>query len=95
MCSSDLVTNQPFKGTRKWELVYVVTEGSHTEIGSKDNKADAIKMARLHTERTQRRTCVHIERRLKGSNSQVAEITYKSSSNESVGEYVFFGWAAE
>jgi hypothetical protein len=89
------VTNQPFKGTRKWELVYVVTEGFDcNEIGVKDNKADAIKIAREYTEKHQKRTRVHIERRLKGSNAQVAEITYKSSTNESEGEYVFFGWAA-
>lgn len=24
-----------------------------------------------------------------------AEIIYKSSNNESLGEYIFFGWAAE
>lgn len=91
------VINKPFKGTRKWELVYVVTEGLFdvNVIGSKDNKADAIKLARLHTEKTQRKTFIHIERKLKGSNSQVAEIVYKSSNNESLGEYILFGIAAE
>jgi hypothetical protein len=82
-----------FKGTRKWELVYVVTLFGGDVIGSKDNKADAVTLARNHTEKTKERTNVHIERKLVGSNSRVAVIEYKGSTNEQQGTYVFFGLA--
>jgi hypothetical protein len=90
-----VVKHEVFKGTRKWELVYVVTKRfSDTEIGAKDNKADAVKLAREHTEKTRESTSIHIERRLKGSSSRVAVIEYKGSTNEEMGEYVLFGVAA-
>ena len=38
-----VVKHEVFKGTRKWELVYVVTTFGGHEIGSKDNKGDAVK----------------------------------------------------
>jgi hypothetical protein len=88
-----VVKHEVFKGTRKWELMYVVTIYGGDEIGSKDNKADAVALARKHTENTRQRTSIHIERRLKGSNSRVAVIEYKASTNESQGTYVFFGLA--
>ena len=90
-----VVKHEVFKGTRKWELVYVVaTSFGGDEIGVKDNKAAAVKLAREHTEKTRERTSIHIERRLKGSSSRVAVIEYKGSTNEELGEYVLFGMAA-
>lgn len=87
-----VVKHEVFKGTRKWELVYVVSTGyERNELGSKDNKAEAVTLARKHTEKTHERTYINIERRLKGSRSLVAEIEYKGSTNESEGTYVFFG----
>jgi len=87
-----VVKHEVFKGTRKWELTYVVSTGfDRNEIGSKDNKADAVKIARAHTEKTRERTYINIERRLVGSRSLVAEIEYKGSTNESNGTYIFFG----
>ena len=87
-----VVKHEVFKGTRKWELTYVVeTKWGDNQLGSKDNKADAVKIARAHTEKTREATVIRIERKLVGSNSRVAEITYKGSTNEVQGTYVFFG----
>jgi hypothetical protein len=88
-----VVKHEVFKGTRKWELVYVVTTLGGDEIAVKDNKADAVKVARAHTEKTRKCTDIHIERKLVGSNSRVATIEYKGSTNEQQGTYVFFGLA--
>jgi len=89
-----VVKHEVFKGTRKWELTYVVeTKWGNNQIGSKDNKADAVKIARAHTEKTREATVIRIERKLVGSNSKVAEIEYKGSTNEVQGTYVFFGLA--
>ena len=88
-----VVKHEVFKGTRKWELTYVVTTFGGNEIGSKDNKADAVTIARKHTESTREGTRIHIERKLVGSNSRVATIEYKGSTNEQQGTYVFFGLA--
>jgi hypothetical protein len=89
-----VVKHEVFKGTRKWELTYVVeTKWGDNQIGSKDNKADAVTLARKHTETTQEGTVIRIERKLVGSNSRVATIEYKGSTNEQQGTYVFFGLA--
>lgn len=82
------------KGTKKWELAFVVTARSG-DIGSKRTKGDAVKLARAHTEKTQESTSIHMEKRLVGGKSVVAKINYKPSTTEADGEYVFFGWAAE
>jgi hypothetical protein len=83
------------KGTKKWELVYVVEDWDRNEIGAKKTKGDAVKIGRAHTEKTQKTTRIHIEKRLVGSGGAVATIRYKSSTNETKGEYVLFGIAAE
>lgn len=89
-----VVKHEVFKGTRKWELTYVVeTKWGDNQIGSKDNKGDAVKIARAHTEKTQEATVIRIERKLVGSNSRVATIEYKGSTNEAQGTYIFFGLA--
>lgn len=82
------------KGTKKWELRFVVTSRGET-IGSKTTKGDAVKLAREYSEKHQTRTSVHMEKVLVGANSRVAEISYKPSTTEKDGKYVFFGWAAE
>jgi len=82
------------KGTKKWVLKYVVYEYDNI-IGSYNTKGDAVKSARAHTEKTQRRTTISMEKKLDKGNSQVASITYKKSESESKGKYIFFGWAAE
>lgn len=92
-----VVDHKVFKGTRKWNLVYTVHVKHKHSLKSYDNKADAVKAARLHTEKTGHSTYVKIERVLdKSSGSNiVAEIKYKPSTKESDGTYVFFGYAAD
>ena len=82
------------KGTKKWVLKYVVYEYDN-QIGSFNTKGDAVKKAREHTEKTQRRTTISMEKKLDKGNSQVASVTYKQATNEKKGKYIFFGWAAE
>jgi len=81
-------------GTKKWVLTYVVyCDGSR--INSAVTKGEAVKMARGYSEKHQRTTTVKIERRLeKDSHALVAKITYKPSSTEKEGRWVFFGWAS-
>jgi chaperonin GroEL (HSP60 family) len=65
-------------------------------LKSYDNKGDAVKAARVHTEKTGESTYIKIERVLdKSSGSDVvAEIKYKASTKEAEGNYVFFGYAS-
>lgn len=81
-------------GTKKWVLTYVVyCDGSR--INSALTKGDAVKMARAYSEKHQRTTTVKIERRLeKDAHALVAKVTYKKSSTEKEGRWVFFGWAS-
>jgi len=82
------------KGTKKWETRYVVSTWND-EIGFKLTKGDAVKMARKHTERTQERTYVNLEKHLVRGESRVATILYKQSTKETLGDYYLFGLAAE
>jgi hypothetical protein len=82
------------KGTKKWVLKYVVYEYDH-QISSHNTKGDALKAARAYTERTQKSTSIIMEKKLEKGNSQVARVTYKKSTNEKNGKWIFFGWAAE
>ena len=91
-----VVEHAVFKGTRKWELLYVPSTTTESWIGKEsDNKADAVKRARQYTEETGVPTIVRIERRLSkdSGSSSVARISYKSSPKEDRGSYVFFGLA--
>ena len=83
------------KGTKKWVLKFVVSDRSGNEIGSKNTKGDAVKLARAHTEKTQQSTSIHMEKKLDTGSSKVAEIKYKQSTSECNGQFVFFGMAAE
>lgn len=81
-------------GTKKWVLKYVVMSYDG-EIGSYNTKGDAVKAARVHTEKYLSSTTVHMEKRIDKANAQVAKITYKRSDKEKDGRWIFFGWAAE
>ena len=84
------------KGTKKWVLKYCVYDNWEANlIGSFNTKGDAVKKAREYTEKTQKPTHIAMEKKLDKGTSTVAKITYKKSSNERDGEYVFFGYAAE
>jgi len=84
------------KGTKKWVLKYVVYDDyNDRQLGAYNTKGDAVKAARAHTEKTQYRTSISIEKKLEKGNTTVAKITYKKSDKERDGQYVFFGYAAE
>jgi len=81
-------------GTKKWVLKYVVYNYDN-QLGSYDTKGDAVKVAREYTEKTQNRTTISMEKKLEKGSAEVARITYKKSSEEKDGEWIFFGYAAE
>jgi hypothetical protein len=81
-------------GTKKWILNYIIYCGESI-IASSITKGDAVKLARAYSEKNQCSTTIKMERRLeKYAHALVAKITYKKSSNERDGEWVFFGWAS-
>ncbi len=84
-------------GTKKWILKYEVEHyyGDSGVIASCPQKGDAVKMARAYTEAHQVPTTVIMRKVLVGPKPVVAKITYKRSTSERPGRWVFFGWAAE
>lgn len=81
-------------GTKKWILTYIVYCGSD-RIASAVTKGDAVKRARDYSEKHQCTTTIRMERRLeKDAHALVAKVTYKKSSTERDGKWIFFGWAA-
>lgn len=83
-------------GTKKWVLYYVVYNGYNDQmIASCSTKGEAVKKAREYTEKHQTPTNICMEKGLEKGNRTVARITYKKSSTEKPGKWVFFGWAAE
>ncbi len=81
-------------GTKKWILKYVV-HSIDGPIGTYNTKGDAVKAARAHTEKYLSSTTITINKVLEKGSPLVAKITYKRSSTEKPGRWVFFGWAAE
>lgn len=83
-------------GTKKWILKYVVYNGYNDHmIASYLTKGDAVKKAREYTEKHQTPTNICMEKSLEKGNRTVARITYKKSTTERDGRWIFFGWAAE
>lgn len=80
-------------GTKKWVLKYVVS-GYDGEISSHDTKGDAVAAARVYTEKYLCSTVIQMEKRIEKSNAIVAKVTYKRSSTERDGIWLFFGWAS-
>lgn len=81
-------------GTKKWVLTYIVYCGE-SRIASAVTKGDAVKRARDYSEKHQCTTMIKMERRLeKDSHALVAKVTYKPSTTEREGRWVFFGWAS-
>jgi len=81
-------------GTKKWVLTYIVYCGE-SRIASALTKGDAVKRARDYSEKHQCTTVIKMERRLeKDAHALVAKVTYKKSSTEKDGRWVFFGWAS-
>lgn len=81
-------------GTKKWVLKYVVYNNDDYMIASCNTKGEAVKKAREYTEKNQRSTTICMEKTLEKGNRTVAKITYKRSSAEREGKWLFFGWAS-
>ena len=83
-------------GTKKWVLKYKVNKGWDDSgvVGLYATKGDAVKAARAHTERTQESTSIDVVKVLEKGNIKVAKVTYKKSSTERDGRWIFFGWAS-
>ena len=81
-------------GTKKWVLKYVV-HSIDGVISKHDTKGDAVKAARVHTEKYLSSTNIYMEKTIEKGNAPVAKINYKRSSTEKDGRWVFFGYAAE
>lgn len=80
-------------GTKKWVLTYIVYCGE-SRVASALTKGDAVKCARDYSEKYQCTTTIKMERRLeKNAHALVAKVTYKPSTTEREGRWVFFGWA--
>ena len=82
------------KGTKKWITKYVV-ETYDGVLSSHDTKGDAVKAARAYTEKNLSPSTVYVRKSLEKGNSLLARITYKRSTTEKDGEWIFFGYAAE
>lgn len=80
-------------GTKKWVLKFVV-RGYRGVVSTHNTKGDAVKAARAYTEKNQESTVVDMEKTLEKGSLQVAKITYKKSSKEREGRWIFFGWAS-
>ena len=81
-------------GTKKWVLKYVVYS-IDGPIGHYPTKGDAVKAARAHTEKYLSSTTIQMEKVIEKGTATVAKITYKKSSEEKDGQWIFFGYAAE
>ena len=83
-------------GTKKWILLYCVYEAwSDRFVASFNNKGDAVKRARELAEKNMAEVHVKMEKKLDKGTPLTAKITYKKSTTEKDGHYVFFGYAAE
>ena len=81
-------------GTKKWVLMYVVYNSGDRITGA-PTKTEALKLARQYSEKHQCTTIIKMERTLeKRDQAVVAKVTYKRSSTEKEGKWLFFGWAA-
>lgn len=80
-------------GTKKWVLKYIV-KTIDGELSTHNTKGEAVKAARVYTEKYLSSTSVHMEKRIEKSNALVAKISYKKSINEQEGEWEFYGWAS-
>lgn len=86
------VINVPSKGTKKWELKYVVV-GKGDELKSCDTKGEAVSYGRQWVEKNGGTVYIDTQKVLVNGSPRVAEIKYLSSG-EKEGVYIFFGMAA-
>ena len=84
-------------GTKKWILKYEVisTGWEGLSIGSYLTKGEAVVKAREYTEKTTNPTAIRMIKVLEKYSPITAKISYKKATTERIGEWIFFGWAAE
>jgi len=82
------------KGTKKWVLKYVAQSDYKGRLGAFNTKGDAVKAARKYTEESGNSSYVEMQKVLEKGNTVTAKITYKKSSNEKEGKWIFYGWAS-
>tara|TARA_R110000796_G_scaffold1673_7_gene6988 strand:- start:17 stop:574 length:558 start_codon:yes stop_codon:yes gene_type:complete len=92
-----VVTNFPQKGTRKWATEFLATDphASYNEIKVRaKNQTQCIKEARAYVEKNPHcKLEITIIKKLTSGITKCAEISYKQSSDEQQGTYVFIGLA--
>ena len=81
-------------GTKKWVLKYVALSRDKGVLGSYRTKGEAVTAARKYTEKSGNPSYVEMRKELEKGSNLTAKITYKKSSNESEGEWEFYGWAS-
>lgn len=79
----------PQKGTRKWETRYQAENFEGRVYVSEKTQTLAIKKAREHTAKTRETLHLVITKVLVGGSTRIGRITYKQSSKEQPGEYLF------
>jgi hypothetical protein len=81
------------KGTKKWVLKYFALSSGESIIGSFSTKGEAVKAARNYTEKMKCPSSVIMKKVLEKGSNVTARISYKKSTTEKDGEYLFYGWA--
>jgi len=85
------VDNIVTTGTKKWILKYKVTDRAGDVLFSENTKGEAIQKAREYVEKHQNTLSVHLSKELSEGNTKVATVSYKRSTTERDGTWIFFG----
>jgi hypothetical protein len=84
------------KGTKKWIQVFEISTSSGDDLlDSCATKGEALTKARTWSEKNKRKCTINIAKKLEKGSTLTATVNYKPSSKESVGLYMFYGWARE
>lgn len=92
------VKHNVIRGTKKWQLKYVVYSNNdihdgYSKVKSFLTKGEAITFARKRVDELECIAVVKMEKELFGADPTVATIRYKKSSKEKMGQWLFFGVA--
>lgn len=87
------VDNIVTTGTKKWVLKYKVVDRAGNTIFSEKTKGEAIQKAKEYVEKHQNTLSIHLSKELSEGDTKVATVSYKRSTNERDGTWLFFGVA--
>lgn len=88
------VENKAQKGARKWVTVYLAINIDGDIICQGKTQAECVKKARKYVEdRGEGSLNISIAKQIESGNSLCAKVSYKASSKEKQGRYVFLGLA--